>query len=145
MVEAPGFNKLVYSNNFLKSMKRRLREQIDDIFLVDVDDDEVGDGSGNVDGGVDLNSCLSAESIADMETRLIAPLYGFVDNVDYYRKTSCVYYLDGRSRRRTREEGRLRSRWYGRSTEDTWAICSIDRATRRGRRLRQGGRRRRAA
>eukprot|EP00566_Odontella_aurita_P006487 CAMPEP_0113580870 /NCGR_PEP_ID=MMETSP0015_2-20120614/30938_1 /TAXON_ID=2838 /ORGANISM="Odontella" /LENGTH=609 /DNA_ID=CAMNT_0000485157 /DNA_START=14 /DNA_END=1843 /DNA_ORIENTATION=- /assembly_acc=CAM_ASM_000160 len=93
-IEAPGtFNKLVYSKNFLVSMKGRLKEQIDDLCLVmdddEGDDDEEGDG-GNNGRGVDLNRCMSAESIAEMECELIAPLYGFADNVDYYRKTTFI-------------------------------------------------------
>ena len=36
---------------------------------------------------------MKAETIADFETGFIAPIYGYEDNVDYYRMTSCGYFL----------------------------------------------------
>lgn len=41
---------------------------------------------------MDLNKCLSANSITELECELIAPLCGFADNVGYYQKCSCMYY-----------------------------------------------------
>ena len=38
-------------------------------------------------------SSMKAETIADFETGYIAPIYGYKDNVDYYRMTSCGYFL----------------------------------------------------
>eukprot|EP00568_Trieres_chinensis_P006991 CAMPEP_0183303456 /NCGR_PEP_ID=MMETSP0160_2-20130417/8889_1 /TAXON_ID=2839 ORGANISM="Odontella Sinensis, Strain Grunow 1884" /NCGR_SAMPLE_ID=MMETSP0160_2 /ASSEMBLY_ACC=CAM_ASM_000250 /LENGTH=548 /DNA_ID=CAMNT_0025466363 /DNA_START=212 /DNA_END=1855 /DNA_ORIENTATION=- len=82
--EAPGFNRAVYSDNFLKTLKVRAREQLD-LFC---------DG----DEGTDLFDYVTArdaETVADFETAYIARVYGFDDNVDYYRCTSCGYFLEG--------------------------------------------------
>ena len=35
-----------------------------------------------------------ATTIADLENAVIAPIFGFKDNVDYYRKTNCINFLD---------------------------------------------------
>lgn len=93
-VESPGFNKVVYGNTFLKSMKARLSQQIDELCLVDGEDYETANEGATV-RRVNFGDCLSVDTIADMETNLISPLYGFEDNVDYYRKCSCVYFLEG--------------------------------------------------
>ena len=43
----------------------------------------------------DYISSMKAKTIADFETGFIAPIYGYEDNVDYYRMTSCGYFLTG--------------------------------------------------
>ena len=38
---------------------------------------------------------MSATSIAAFDDAFIAKVYGFENNIDYYRRTSCYYYLPG--------------------------------------------------
>ena len=38
---------------------------------------------------------MRATAIADFDDSFIAPVYGFESNIDYYRQSSCVYFLDG--------------------------------------------------
>ena len=38
---------------------------------------------------------MSATTIAEFENAFIAKIYGFEDNIDYYKQTSCCYYLPG--------------------------------------------------
>ena len=87
-VEAPGFNKRVYSERLLASMKRRLREKVEEECVLDP---AAPPAEG---GGFDYERCMAASSIAEFETEYIGPVYGFEDNVDYYRKTSCQYFLE---------------------------------------------------
>jgi hypothetical protein len=37
---------------------------------------------------------VKATEISDFENAVIAPIFGFRNNVDYYRKTSCINFLD---------------------------------------------------
>ena len=39
--------------------------------------------------------CMEATTIAEIETGFIAKIYGFEDNIDYYRQSSCTYFLEG--------------------------------------------------
>ena len=87
-VEAPGFNKLVYSENFLTSMKKRLRQKVEEECVIDP---AAPPAEG---GGFDYERCMLANSIAEFETEYISPVYGYENNVDYYRKTSCQYFLE---------------------------------------------------
>lgn len=83
-VDAPGFNRAVYSANFLKTMKTRAQYQLDTFC-----------DSDPLTPLFDYKGCMSATSIAEFENAFIAKVYGFEDNIDYYRSTSCYYYLPG--------------------------------------------------
>lgn len=83
-LDSPGFNRLVYSQNFLKTMKKRVQEQLD----------QHCDGDPNTTA-FDYQRAMAATTIAEMESAFIAPIYGYRDNVDYYRVESCYYYLPG--------------------------------------------------
>ena len=43
----------------------------------------------------DYNRVMAATTIAEFDDAAIAKIYGFKDNIDYYRSTSCYYYLPG--------------------------------------------------
>ena len=43
----------------------------------------------------DYNGVMSATTIAEFDNYFIAKVYGFKDNIDYYRSTSCYYFLPG--------------------------------------------------
>ncbi|KAL7551977.1 hypothetical protein ACHAWF_015193 [Thalassiosira exigua] len=83
-IDAPGFNRAVYAGNFLKTMKKRARRQLD--AFCD------GDPSTPL---FDFPGAMTATSVGEFENAFIARVYGFEDNVDYYRSTSCYYYLPG--------------------------------------------------
>jgi len=83
-VEAPGFNRMVYSRNFLKTLKKRAEYQLEAFCEGDVDTEVF-----------DFKGCMGATTIAEFENAFIARVYGFEDNIDYYRSTSCYYFLKG--------------------------------------------------
>jgi predicted alpha/beta-fold hydrolase len=76
-------SRLVYVENLLNKLKMRAEE----ILQVQYD--------GNVGAaGFDYRGSMDATTIYELETACVAPLFGFEDHIDYYRKTSCGYYLD---------------------------------------------------
>ena len=83
-IDSPGFNKEVYGRNFLKSMKRKAKDKLD----------QQCDSDPNTDL-FDYGRAMSAETIAEYENAYICKVYGFEDNIDYYERTSCKYFLPG--------------------------------------------------
>ncbi|KAL7503267.1 hypothetical protein ACHAXN_001075 [Cyclotella atomus] len=76
-------SRLVYVESLLNKLKERARE------ILEVQYD------GNVNAsGFDYQGSIDANTIYDLETACVAPLFGFDDHIDYYRKTSCGYFLD---------------------------------------------------
>ena len=67
-------------------MKERLKEKVEEECTIDDSPDEKSD--------FDYERCMLASSIAEFETEYIAPVYGYKDNIDYYQKTSCLYFLE---------------------------------------------------
>ena len=82
-IDAPGFNRAVYSNNFLKTLKKRAQYQLD-----------VHCEGNPLTTAFDYARVMKATAIADFDDSFIAPVYGFESNIDYYRQSSCVYFLD---------------------------------------------------
>ena len=83
-VDAPGFNNIVYGGSFLKTMKQRAQFQLEQFCDGDPDTDKF-----------DYKGCMSATTIAEYENAFLPNVYGFEDNIDYYRCTSCYYFLGG--------------------------------------------------
>ena len=83
-VDSPGFNRQIYGGSFLKSMKKRAQEQLE--LICD------GDPSTEV---FDYKAAMSATTIAEFENAFLPSIYAFKDNIDYYRSTSCYYFLPG--------------------------------------------------
>ena len=81
-VQAPGFNRLVYTSFLLKSLRERSLEQM-----------RLFQGSEDCQK-IDYAKVVSAESISDIENAVLAPVYGFQDNIDYYRQNRCLDFLD---------------------------------------------------
>ena len=81
-VQAPGFNRLVYMNFLLKSLKDRSLQQME-LFQ-----------NSEEWKKVDSEKVANAETIADIENAVLAPIYGFQDNIDYYRQNSCLQFLN---------------------------------------------------
>ena len=83
-IDAPGFNRVVYSGNFLRTLRERAQFQLDQLCESDP-----------MTNAFDYPRTMSATSIADFDDAFIAPVYGFESNIDYYRQSSCLYFLDG--------------------------------------------------
>lgn len=83
-VDAPGFNRAIYSRNFLKSLKKRAQYQLTTL----CDDDPLTPL-------FDYKGVMAATTVAEFDDSAIAKIYGFKDRIDYYRSTSCYYYLPG--------------------------------------------------
>ena len=81
-VQAPGFNRMVYMNFLLRSLKERSLEQM-----------QLFEGSEEWEK-IDYEKVVNAESISDIENAVLAPVYGFQDNIDYYRQNRCLEFLD---------------------------------------------------
>jgi uncharacterized protein len=83
LVDDP-FNRLVYTANILKNLKEQTRTQLKHLYNNDPDATD----------RFDYRACMAAKTIMEYENASIAPIYGFDDCWDYYRKTSCIHYMD---------------------------------------------------
>jgi hypothetical protein len=83
MVQRPGFNKLVYNDSLLKSLKKSILSQLER--FPDAKEAKLR---------LSYNEIIEATEISALETAVIAPLFGFQNNVDYYRKTNCINFFD---------------------------------------------------
>lgn len=77
-------SRRVYVDNLLSKLKERAQEMLDVIH-----DGDVATAKFDYQGSID------ATTIYELENACVAPLFGFEDYIDYYRKTSCGYYLEG--------------------------------------------------
>jgi len=78
-LDSSGFNRAVYSNNFLKTLKKKAIEQNDD---------------GLLPPSVDFKRVMACTTIGEIDDSFISPIYGFKDRYDYYAKNSCCYFLE---------------------------------------------------
>eukprot|EP00978_Attheya_sp_CCMP212_P015829 scaffold40970_cov49-Attheya_sp.AAC.2 len=78
------FNRYIYSPNFLKTLRNRAQDQLAQFCDNDPNTDQF-----------DFPRCMEAPTVAEFENGFIAPVYGFRDNIDYYRQCSCLRFLDG--------------------------------------------------
>jgi predicted alpha/beta-fold hydrolase len=81
-VQQAGFNKLAYNDSLLKSLKNTALQQLNRF----ADSKEAKT--------ISLEEISTLKEISAIESALIAPVFGFRDNVDYYRKTNCINFLD---------------------------------------------------
>lgn len=77
------FNRIVYAGSVLRSMKKKVQYITDRFFD--------GETNHNI---FDYSKCMSAETIAEIEDAMIAPLYGFQDRFDYYDKSASLPVID---------------------------------------------------
>jgi len=82
-VDAPGFNRNVYSANLIRTIKQRAQYQLDRFCD--------GDTTTTL---FDYQGVMKATTIAMIDDTYIAPIYGFQNNVDYWRRNSCIHFLD---------------------------------------------------
>lgn len=73
-----GLPRRLYTARFLRTMKRKLRLK-----------------AAGLDGRVDLARALAARTFAEYDRHVTAPLHGFADEADYWRRCSSAGYLSG--------------------------------------------------
>lgn len=71
-----GFSKLVYTGNFLNTLKKKAEVQ-----------------HALHPTSFDLNAVLSSTTMGEFDNAFIAKIYGFKDNIDYYRQTGAKRWL----------------------------------------------------
>lgn len=76
-------SRLVYVDSLLKKMKERTKEMINVYYNGDVES-----------AAFDFVASMKASTIYEFENAFLGPLFSFDGYLDYYRKTSCGYYLD---------------------------------------------------
>ena len=79
----PGINRNIYARNLLKSMQRKAQFKLEQCCQGDPDTDKF-----------DYRASMAATTIFDFENAYIARVYGFEDTIDYYKKTSCIHFLN---------------------------------------------------
>ena len=80
-LDAVGFNRAVYSRNFLKTLVRKTEEQYDRGLLKNIE-------------GFQIERVMKCDTIGEFDDAVVAPIYGFTSNIDYYRKASCASFLN---------------------------------------------------
>lgn len=78
-----AFTREVYINNFVCSLQDRTQQQLE----IHCNGDEDTDA-------FDYPRAMAARTNYEWEDAVIAPIYGFDDYVDYYRRTSCIRFID---------------------------------------------------
>jgi predicted alpha/beta-fold hydrolase len=71
-----GFQKLTYTASFMRSFKAKVRDK-----------------ARAFPGFVDVAAVMRARTFAEYDRAVTAPLHGFADEVDYWRRSSCLAYL----------------------------------------------------
>lgn len=71
-----GFNRAVYSENFLQTLKKKAERKI-----------------LKFPGAFDIEKIRACKTIGEFDDAFIAQIYGFADRVDYYRKTGSKWWL----------------------------------------------------
>lgn len=69
---ASGFNRWVYSGNFLKTLKPKAQKQVDTL------------GADAFPPRFNLQRVLDTTTIGEFDDEFIAPIYGFADKTEYY-------------------------------------------------------------
>lgn len=77
------FHRIVYAGSVLRSMKKKVNYLVDRFYG--------GDASLAL---FDYELCMNAKTIAEIEDGMIAPLFGFEDRFDYYRKSASLPVID---------------------------------------------------
>jgi predicted alpha/beta-fold hydrolase len=71
-----GFSRAVYSENFLKTLKAKAELKI-----------------LRFPGSFDIEAVRRCKTIGDFDQAFIAPVFGYLDKEDYYRKTGSKWWL----------------------------------------------------
>ena len=81
-MQAPGFNRNVYNNFLLDSLKETTLAQLDRL------------EENTETQKINRDEVAAAETVTDFDNAVICPLFGFKDHTDYYRKCSSQNFLD---------------------------------------------------
>ncbi|GAX18977.1 uncharacterized protein FisN_8Hh198 [Fistulifera solaris] len=79
----PGINRVIYTGNLLKQLKKRTRK----MWEILCDGDEETDM-------FDFRRTMAAQTVTEFDDAFHRGVNGFEDCWDYYRQTSCIHYLD---------------------------------------------------
>lgn len=79
----PGINRLVYTNFLLKSLKQKAVYQLERFC-----------GNDPATSLFDYPRAIDSETIIDFDDAFLAPIYGYKDCWEYYRKTSSIHFVD---------------------------------------------------
>lgn len=71
-----GFQKVTYTASFMRSFRQKVRDK-----------------ARAFPGFVDVAAVMRARTFAEYDRAVTAPLHGFADEVDYWRRASCKPYL----------------------------------------------------
>lgn len=71
-----GISRAIYSENFLRTLKKKAEEKIQ-----------------SHPGAFDIEAVRRCNTIGDFDDAFIAPIYGFKDKVDYYKKSDSKRFL----------------------------------------------------
>lgn len=72
-----GFNRMVYSENFLQTLKKKAERQI-----------------AKFPGSFDIDRVRKCNTIGEFDDTFIASIYSFKDKTDYYRRNGSKWFLD---------------------------------------------------
>lgn len=87
MLAKPGINKSIYTKNFLKSMKKKMRKKHEAEYLESVETSS--------SFPFDYDGFMAATTISEIEDAYVAPIYGFEDHMDYYSKVRSANFVGG--------------------------------------------------
>jgi predicted alpha/beta-fold hydrolase len=73
-----GLHRLIYTSNFMRTMRRKVRDK-----------------ARRYPGFVDVGAVRRARTFAEYDRAVTAPLHGFADERDYWRRASCRAFLSG--------------------------------------------------
>lgn len=79
-IDEPGFNQLVYANNFLKTLKRKAADQVELL------------GSEGIP--FDFERMKRATTVFEFDDSTTSQIYGYDSALDYYRKCASKNYID---------------------------------------------------
>ena len=82
-IDAEGFNQRIYAGGLCAAIREKATKQLE--LFCD------GDKNTNL---FDFNGVMEAKTIQEIDDTFIAPIFGFEGAIDYYRRSSCYYYLD---------------------------------------------------
>ena len=122
-VDGAGFNRQVYSRNFLKTLVKKTEEQFSSGLMDSVENFDMDKVSVIVSYSIycrahPVNSSVlthnatilthlhnpirdslpssqvtRCKTIGDFDNAVVVPIYGFTDKIDYYQRTSCLPFL----------------------------------------------------
>ena len=82
-LDKEGFNRSTYCGGILNKFRKKVRYQLETMLDGDDQTEEF-----------QYAAAMAAQTIREFDDAFIAPIYGFENNIDYYRKNSSRYFLE---------------------------------------------------